>query len=81
MILSFDMGRLFHITLMHLIGFYLIFPSKNLKINELKQNDKIKYSFMIILYFILFYLPHGNILGGQSTVFDKMNSGIMIYLK
>tara|TARA_Y100000992_G_scaffold6501_1_gene4152 strand:- start:282 stop:1178 length:897 start_codon:yes stop_codon:yes gene_type:complete len=81
MILSFDMGRLFHIILMHLIGFYLIFPSKNFKINELHQYDKIKYSFTIILYFILFYLPHGNILGGQSTVFDKMNTGIMIYLK
>ena len=81
MILSFDMGRLFHIILMHLIGFYLIFPSKNFKINELEQSDKIKYSFTIILYFILFYLPHGNILGGQSTIFDKMNTGIMIYLK
>ena len=66
---------------MHLIGFYLIFSSKNFKINELEQSDKIKYSFTIILYFILFYLPHGNILGGQSTIFDKMNTGIMIYFK
>ena len=81
MILSFDMGRLFNIILMHIVGFYLVLPSKNFRIKKLPQVNKIKFSFMVILYFILFYLPHANILGGQSSVFEKMNTGLMMFLK
>ena len=81
MVLSFDMGRLFHIILMHIVGFYLVFPSKNFRIKKLPQVNKINFSLMIILYFILFYLPHANILGGQSSAFDKINTGLMIFLK
>ena len=81
MILSFDYGRFFNILLMHIIGFYLIFPYKNYKIDELKTTRKIKYLFIILVYIIIFYLPHASILGGQGSIYEKMETGIMLFLK
>ena len=80
-ILSFDYGRLFHIFLIHMIGFYLVLPHENYKISKSTLIDKFKYSFLIILYFIFFYLPHAHIVGNTGSIFDKLNNGLFLILR
>lgn len=80
-ILSFDYGRLFNIFLIHIIGFYLVLPYENFQISKINFTHKLKYSLFITLYFLFFYLPHAHIIGGKGSIFEKMNNGLILFLK
>ena len=66
-----DGGRALHLLTMHIISLYLIFIPKK-KIFIFFDNDNKLKNFIIILllcYFFLWYLPHGDI--GFSTIFES----------
>jgi len=76
-VLSFDSGRLLNILLVHLIGFYLIFPAEYFQIKIKKNNLKFTYIFLIFIYLFLFHLPHGPILAGKGSISDKYQDSII----
>ena len=77
---AFDFGRLFHIVLMHIIGFYLVLPSKNFRFNVQSFSNKIKIQIIIVFYFLFFSMPHAHVIMGKGSMYLKHGSGVINFL-
>ena len=77
---AFDYGRLFHILTMHIIGFYLIFPSKVFRFQLKNFSDKFVIPLSIFAYFLFFSMPHAHILMGKGSMYLNNGNGTLNYL-
>jgi len=77
---AFDYGRLFHIITMHIIGFYLVLPSKVFKFHTKSFSLKFKIQLSIFIYFLFFSMPSAHILMGKGSMYLNNGSGLINYL-
>ncbi len=76
---AFDYGRLFHILSMHIIGFYLILPSKTYKFLSKSFSEKLMLKIGIFSYFLFFSMPHAHILMGKGSMYLNHGNGVINY--
>ena len=76
---AFDYGRLFHIILMHIIGFYLVLPNKIYKFISKSLSEKLLLQVGIFLYFLFFSMPHSHILMGKGSMYLNYGNGTINY--